>query len=298
MNPRASRPRLAPYAMLAPFAIIFVVFTAYPLAQSLVLSLQQTFGPSASRWVGLRNYEFLLRDPLFWKALRNTAVYAAGSLLIQLPIALGLALLLERPSIRGRGVLRLVLFSPSLVGVAFAAMIFGVILEKRTGLLNLSLHALTSHLPTPWSLDFPWLQQQVMWALIVASLWMFVGFNMTYFSAALQNVRRELIEAATLDGASPWQRFLHVVVPEILPVGGFVVLLSLIGSFQLFELPYLLLTGAGPDNRGLTIVLYLYQTGFDSGDLGYASAIGWVLTLILAAAAIAQRRLVHKGEAA
>jgi ABC-type sugar transport system permease subunit len=283
--------------MLAPFAVIFVVFTAYPLAQSLVLSLQQTFGPSASRWVGLRNYEFLLRDPLFWKALRNTALYAAGSLFIQLPIALGLALLLERPSIRGRGALRLVLFSPSLVGVAFAAMIFGVILEKRTGLLNLSLHALTSRLPTPWSLDFPWLQQQVMWALIVASLWMFVGFNMTYFSAALQNVRRELIEAATLDGASPWQRFLHVVVPEILPVGGFVVLLSLIGSFQLFELPYLLLAGAGPDNRGLTIVLYLYQTGFDSGDLGYASAIGWVLTLILAVAAIAQRRLVHKGEA-
>jgi ABC-type sugar transport system permease subunit len=284
--------------MLAPFAIIFVIFTAYPLAQSLVLSLQQTFGPSASRWVGLRNYEFLFRDPLFWKALRNTAVYAAGSLFIQLPIALGLALLLERPSIRGRGVLRLLLFSPSLVGVAFAAMIFGVILEKRTGLLNISLHALTSHMPKPWSLDFPWLQQQVMWALIVASLWMFVGFNMTYFSAALQNVRRELIEAATLDGASPWQRFLHVVVPEILPVGGFVVLLSLIGSFQLFELPYLLLTGAGPDNRGLTIVLYLYQTGFDSGDLGYASAIGWVLTLILAAAAIAQRRLVHKAEAA
>ncbi len=298
MNRHDARPRLAPYAMLAPFAIIFVVFTAYPLAQSLVLSLQQTFGPSASRWVGLRNYEFLLRDPLFWKALRNTAVYAAGSLLIQLPIALGLALLLERPSIRGRGVLRLVLFSPSLVGVAFAAMIFGVIFEKRTGLLNLSLHALTSHLPKPWSLDFPWLQQQVMWALIVASLWMFVGFNMTYFSAALQNVRRELVEAATLDGASPWQRFVHVVVPEILPVGGFVVLLSLIGSFQLFELPYLLLTGAGPDNRGLTIVLYLYQTGFDSGDLGYASAIGWVLTLLLAAAAIAQRRLVQKGEAA
>lgn len=297
MSSPAARPHLAPYAMLAPFAVIFVVFTAYPLAQSLVLSLQQTFGPSASRWVGLRNYEFLLRDPLFWKALRNTALYAAGSLFIQLPIALGLALLLERPSIRGRGALRLVLFSPSLVGVAFAAMIFGVILEKRTGLLNLSLHALTSRLPTPWSLDFPWLQQQVMWALIVASLWMFVGFNMTYFSAALQNVRRELIEAATLDGASPWQRFLHVVVPEILPVGGFVVLLSLIGSFQLFELPYLLLAGAGPDNRGLTIVLYLYQTGFDSGDLGYASAIGWVLTLILAVAAIAQRRLVHKGEA-
>lgn len=284
--------------MLAPFAILFVVFTAYPLVQSLVLSLQQTFGPSASRWVGVRNYEFLLRDPLFWTALRNTVVYAAGSLFLQLPLALGLALLLERPSLRGKGVLRAILFSPSLVGVAFAAMIFGVLLEKRTGLLNLALHAMTSWMPRPWDLDFPWLQQQVMWALIVASLWMFVGFNMTYFCAALQNVRRELVEAATLDGASAWQRFLHVVVPEILPVGGFVVLLSMIGSFQLFELPYLLLTGAGPDNRGLTIVLYLYQTGFDSGDLGYASAIGWVLTLILASAAVAQRRVVRGREAA
>ncbi len=298
MSARAVRDHLAPYAMLAPFAIIFALFTAYPLVRSLGLSLEQTFGPSASRWVGVRNYEFLVRDPLFWRALRNTVVYSAGSLFVQLPIALALALLLERPSIRGRGVLRLVLFSPSIVGVAFAAMIFGVIFEKRTGLLNIVLHALTSRFPTPWSLDFPWLQQQVMPALIVASLWMFVGFNMTYFSAALQNVRRELVEAAALDGASPWQRFLHVIVPEILPVGGFVVLLSLIGSFQLFELPYLLLTGAGPDNRGLTIVLYLYQTGFDSGDLGYASAIGWVLTIILAGAALAQRRLVRAGESA
>lgn len=296
MIARSNNPRLAPYALLAPFAVVFFLFTAYPLVQSLVLSMQQTFGPAASRWVGLRNYEYLLRDPLFWKALRNTCVYAAGSMFIQLPLALGLALLLERPGVKGKGVWRLVLFSPSLVGVAFAAMIFGVILEKRTGLLNLALHALTAGLPTPWNIDFPWLQQQVMWALIVASLWMFVGFNMTYFSAALQNVRQELLEAATLDGASAWQRFRHVVVPEILPVGGFVVLLSLIGSFQLFELPYLMLTGAGPDNRGLTIVLYLYQTGFDSGDLGYASAIGWVLASILAGATILQRRLVSRGE--
>lgn len=177
-------------------------------------------------------------------------------------------------------------------------MIFGVILEKRTGLLNVLLHGAAARLGMTWDLDFPWLQQQVMWALIVASLWMFVGFNMTYFSAALQNVRRELVEAATLDGASSWQRFRHVVVPEIMPVGGFVVLLSLIGSFQLFELPYLLLTGAGPDNRGLTIVLYLYQTGFDSGDLGYASAIGWMLALLLVGAAIVQRRLTRGGELA
>lgn len=295
---RSVQRHAAPYAMLAPFAAVFVVFTAYPLIRSLALSLQQTFGPAASRWVGLRNYEFVLRDPLFWTALRNTAVYAAGSLLIQLPLALGLALLLERPTLRGKGVLRVILFSPAFVGVAFAAMIFGVILEKRTGLLNVLLHGAAARLGMAWDLDFPWLQQQVMWALIVASLWMFVGFNMTYFSAALQNVRRELVEAATLDGASSWQRFRHVVVPEIMPVGGFVVLLSLIGSFQLFELPYLLLTGAGPDNRGLTIVLYLYQTGFDSGDLGYASAIGWMLALLLVGAAIVQRRLTRGGELA
>jgi ABC-type proline/glycine betaine transport system permease subunit len=133
-------------------------------------------------------------------------------------------------------------------------------------------------------------------ALIIAALWLYVGFNMVYFLAALQNVPAELLEAADIDGANAWQRFRHVVLPEILPVASFVVLLSALGSFQLFELPFILLRGAGPDNAGLTIVMYLYNTGFVTGDLGYASAIGWCRAALLMSFAVLQRWVTRRQE--
>lgn len=280
-------PRWAPWVLMAPFAVLFVVFFAYPAVQSAVLSTQQTFGPAHARFVGLSNYRHVLEDPLFWMAVRNTALFTLGSVFIQLPLALGLALLLNRPDVRGRGVLRAAFFAPVLVGVVFVAMIFGVIFEKRTGLLNQALHSAIG-----WDLDFPWLQRYVLPALIIASLWQYVGFNMVYFLSALQNVRKELVEAATIDGAGPIARFVHVIVPQIRPVATFVVLLSIVGSFQLFELPYIMLNAtAGPENRGLTLVMYLYQMGFDQGDLGYASAVGWLISILLIGCAVAQRWL-------
>jgi ABC-type sugar transport system permease subunit len=148
-----------------------------------------------------------------------------------------------------------------------------------------------------WDPEFAWLDAHIMPSLIVASVWLYAGFNMIYFLAALQNVNRELLDAASIDGAGPWSRFRHIVLPEIRPVATFVVLLSVIGSFQLFELPWVLLdNSAGPDNRGLTVVMYLYQTGFLVGDLGYASAIGWVLGVILAIAAAVQMRFMRAEE--
>ncbi|MCC6578858.1 MAG: sugar ABC transporter permease [Phycisphaeraceae bacterium] len=285
MNGRTLYPRWTPWFFIAPFVAIFVLFTVYPLLQSVSLSMQQTYGPRSSRFVFLDNFRFLLSDPLFHKSLWNTAVFAAGSVFLQLPCSLGLALWLNRPKLRGRAFFRLIFFCPSLVGIVFVAMMFSLIFERRTGLLNVALHQLLAG----WDLDFPWLQQYVMAALILAAMWMYIGFNMVYFLAALQNVDRGLIEAAMVDGANPWQRFVHVTLPAIRPVGSFVVLLSLLGSFQLFELPFVLLGGGGPDNQGLTVVMYLYQCGFDTGDLGYASAIGWLLALLLIAFAVGQR---------
>jgi ABC-type sugar transport system permease subunit len=255
--------------------------------------MKQTFGPSRSAFVGLENFRFLASDPLFWKALKNTTYFAAGSVLIQLPVSLGLALLLNRPDVRGRAVFRLIFFSPSLVGLVFAAMMFSLIFEKNTGLVNVLLHDL---FPT-FDPEFPWLQQYVMPTLIIAALWMYAGFNMIYFLAALQNVDKQLIDAAMVDGANAWQRFLHVTVPAIRPIATFVVLLSLIGSFQLFDLPYVLLSGAGPDNQGLTVVMYLFQMGWDQQDLGLASAIGWSLAMLLGILALIFRWLSRASEA-
>jgi ABC-type sugar transport system permease subunit len=121
---------------------------------------------------------------------------------------------------------------------------------------------------------------------------MYVGFNMIYFLAALQAVNQDLYDAAKVDGANAWQQFRHVTLPSIKPVAVFVVVLSTIGSFQLFELPYLMLgNSAGPENAGLTIVMYLYQNGFETGDLGYASAIGWTLALGVLVISVVQMKL-------
>lgn len=295
----ATQSRVAPWVMLAPFLGLFGVFVLYPLTTSVLLSTQQTFGPGTAVPVGAGNFRALSQDPLFWTALRNTVVFTLGSVFIQLPLALLLAMALNHPRLRGRAIARMIIFSPVLVGVVFVAMIFSVLFNKQNGLVNVGLHQILPSwsfhfgghhfLYEGWSLDFAWLQTYVMAALIVATLWQYVGYNMIYFLAALQNVSPELREAAHLDGAGPFSRFRHVIIPAIKPVAVFVVLLSIVGSFQLFELPYILLEGtAGPDNRGLTLVMYLYQTGFQTGDLGYASAIGWVMAIVLGGCAIGQ----------
>ena len=207
------------------------------------------------------------------------------------PSPLALALLLNRPDIKGRAIFRLIFFSPSLVGMVFVGMIFSLIFEKRTGLLNVALHTLFG-----FNLDFPWLQEHVMLAMILAALWVYVGYNMIYFLAALQNVSKELLEAAEVDSAwPPFHRFLHITIPAIRPVSTVVVLLSIIGSFQLFELPFILLGGGGPDNQGLTVVMYLFQMGFQQGDLGYASAIGWCLAILLALFTLTQQLFAKTG---
>jgi ABC-type sugar transport system permease subunit len=283
--------RTAPYFFVAPFILLFAVFTTWPLIQSAGLAFQQTFGPRSTEWVGLANFRFMLQDEQFWKALGNTAVFALGSVFIQLPLALGLALLLNRPDIRGRALFRLVFFSPNLVGLVFTGVLFSLVFEKRTGLVNASLTAL---FPS-FNPDFPWLDLYVMPALILAALWIYTGFNMVYFLAALQSVPQDTLEAAKIDGAGPWDRFVNVVWPEIRPISGFVVLMSALGSFQLYELPLMLLGGPGPEDRGLTVVMYLMQHGFNAGDLGYASAVGWVLALVLMAITLVNRRL-SRGE--
>lgn len=280
-----SHPRWAPYIFIAPFVVIYCFFMAYPLGQSIVLAMQQTFGPRTAVFVGLQNFHDLFTDRFFWLAMRNTFVFAMAAVSLQIPLSLGLAMLLNRPGLKGRAVFRLIFFSPSLVGIVFVAMMFALMFHERDGLVNALLRLVIPHFPA----EFPWLQRYVMPALLIAALWTSVGFNMIYFLAALQSIETDCLEAADVDGANAWQKFVHVILPGIAPVTGFVLLLSLIGSFQLFELPFILLGGPGPENRGLTVVMYLYQYGFEIGDLGYASAIGWTLALVLMGFAIVQR---------
>lgn len=278
-------PAWVPYFWASPFLLVFAVFLAYPMLLSVKMAFHQNAGPRVAEFVGTQNFSWMIGDPMFWTAVRNTAVFAAASVIIQLPASLGLALLLNRPQLKARGFWRAIFFAPVLVGLPFVAILAGLVFEKNTGLLNVFLHHTIG-----FDIEFPWLQSYVMPTLIISAFWMYVGFNMVYFLAALQNVDKSQLEAAEIDGANAWHRFMNVTLPAIRPIASFVVLLSLIGSFQLFELPYLLLQEtAGPNNQGLTLVMYLYQQGFDRGDLGYASAVGWVLALVLFGFAIAQQ---------
>lgn len=283
------------WAALTPFIALFVVFMVYPLIQSAFLALNQTYGPETRLFVGTKNFDLLIEDPVFWKAIRNTLVYTLGSLFIQLPMAFGLALVLNSRRLKGRSVYRLIFFSPQLMGLVFVSILGALAFEKRAGLVNRTIAWFTQNAAY---LEIDWLQTYIMPTLILISLWLYVGFNMIYFLAALQNVNHSLLEAAEIDGAGPLNRLRHVVIPSVRPVATFVVLLSMIGSLQLFELPYILLQGnGGPNNQGLTIVMYLYQNGFELGDLGYASAVGWALALMLIILALIQIRMVRKEEA-
>ncbi len=293
-----SRPRTAwaPYFFLAPFLLIFCAFALYPLFQSLILSMQTTHGPTGGRFVGLQNYQSMFADPLFWHALQNTCFFALGSLLTQMPLALILALLLNRKNLRGRAIYRLIFFAPSLMGLVFVAVLVGLFFAKHSGLVNIWLHGLFG-----WDIDYAWLDEHVRPTLVLAALWVFTGFNMVYFLAALQNVDPELLEAAQVDGASPLHRFWHITLPSIRPVASFIALLSVLGSFQIFELPYVIFISTdnenGPRDQGLTVVMYLYKHAFELGDIGFASAVGWVLAILLMFVAIAYRLLTRAEEA-
>jgi len=267
------------WIFLAPFLILFAAFVLYPAVRSVPLAFEQTYGPGVRVPVGARNFVYLVEDPLFWRAVRNTLIYTLGTLVLQLPIAFALALALNARRLKGRAVYRLVFFSPQLMGIVFASILSGLVFEKRFGLVNRVLAGVTGERGL---LAVPWLQEHVMATLVIVSIWLYAGFNMVYFLAALQNVDHELVEASEIDGAGPIARLRHVVFPSIRPVATFVVVLSMLGSLQLFELPYVLLDGGGgPNNQGLTVVMYLYHSGFRFGDLGYASAIGWALAVPL-----------------
>jgi len=274
----ALQARYAPYLFISPFVILFCIFLIYPLVRSLMLSVHKTAGPNVQIFVGMGNYVFLFKDQIFWWATLNTVVYTIAYLMFQVPLSLGLAMLVNHSKLRGRNFFRFAFFTPNLVGAVFLGVLFALFLSPRNGPVNAVLTVLGVRNPPNWLGD----PNLVMVAVLIASLWVSVGFGMMYCLAALQAVERELYEAADVDGAGKFAKFRHVTLPSVRPVLSFLIMIGTIGSLQIFELPYVLFAGAGPNNRALTIVMYLFNVGFEQGDLGYAAAIGWVLVLLVA----------------
>jgi ABC-type sugar transport system permease subunit len=296
-RPRVLHRGLAPYLFMSPYLVLAALFVVVPFVNAVTLAFYETNGPRSRVFVGLDNFRYLLADGTFHTALWNTTLFALVSVFVQLPLAMGLALLLDKGSPRIRAFFRLVFFSPNLVGQVLVGILFSALFTPRYGLIGRTLQALIH-----WGYEARWLMDShlIMPAIIIASLWLWVGFNMIYFLAALQTVDRSLEEAARVDGANAWQVFWHVTLPSMRHVVVFVVIMSVIGSYQLFELPLALLAesfGYGADNAGLTLITYLNFNAFRSGDLGLGSAVGWVVAVIIFTISLIQIRLTRAAEA-
>ncbi|MFI6321858.1 carbohydrate ABC transporter permease [Nonomuraea sp. NPDC050556] len=279
--------RNIPYFLILPAVLGFVVFKGYPILAAMYISLTTGAG-AATEFVGLDNYVRLVNDPLFWTALWNTGLILVVQVPIMLVLALLLALGLNSAFVRLRAVWRLGVFMPSLTGLVAYGVMFSVILNKDTGLLNWAL-SLVGVDAIDWLGSPFWARI----AIVIALTWHYTGYTAVIYLAGLQSIAKELYEAAMVDGAGAVRRFLSITVPQLRPILALTVVLSTIGTLQLFDEPFVL-TGGGPDNATLTISLYLYQNGFRYFDFGYAAAIAYALTLIVAGFGIAQMRMQKK----
>lgn len=281
-----SQRKVIPYVFLTPFLLSFLIFTVYPAGAAFFLSFQRVRGfisPDEGGGVvleykGFENYERLLtKDKRFRIALVNGAEFALGTVFVQMPLALGVALLMNAPHVRFKILARLAFFAPYITSAIVVGWIFTLVFDQRYGLLN-ALLAQVGLDAVGWLTD----KDFVMPALIILGLWTWVGYNSLFFLAGLQNVPDDLKEAARIDGANTVRVFWHITMPFLRPVFVFVVITGLIGSFSLFSQPYLLFdSGSGPQDSGLFPLMYLFFMGFENFRMGYASAIGYLLTAII-----------------
>ncbi|MCX5205147.1 sugar ABC transporter permease [Streptomyces sp. NBC_00237] len=282
---RRRRPSPAPYLFVLPALLLFAAFKLYPIGWSFVMSLHRKVA-GADTFVGADNYLRLLDDPLFWTALRNTGVILAVQVPLMLALATGLAVALNSTLLRGRSVFRLGFFLPMVTGLVAYGIAFSVLLNKEYGLVNWLLSGLGIG-PVPWLTDGLWAQI----SLGLALTWHYTGYNAVILLARLQNVPKELYDAASVDGAGAFAAFRHVTLPGLRPALLLTTVLSTIGTLQLFDEP-MVLTGGGPDNATLTIGVYLYRNAFSYFDFGYASALAYALTVLIGLLGLLQFRLL------
>jgi multiple sugar transport system permease protein len=287
--------RIAPgWWFVAPALLLITVFFVGPVIAAVGLSftdfdLYALADPRAARWVGLRNYARVLNEPLFWQALRNTMYFALVGGPLTVAASLGAALLVNAPALRFKATARAVFFAPFVTTLVAVAIVWRYLYHPRYGLLNWLLGHVGIH-QIDWLGDPRW----AMPAIILMATWKNFGYNMLICIAGLQNIPRELHEAAALDGATPLQRFRHVTLPMLAPTLFFVVVVTMIGYLQLFTEPYVM-TAGGPLRATTSLVLYMYEEGFRWWRLGVAAAIAFLLFAVIVAFTIIQRRISPRG---
>lgn len=276
---------LAPYGFLSPVVLTFLAFMLYPIVSSLILSFQSYKG-GITRFVGLKNYLYLLKDPQFISALTNTLLYLVVQVPVMVLLALVIASVLNQKFVRFNGFFRIALFMPAVTGLVAYSLVFKLLLNTDYGLVNRVL-ALVGLQGVDW-LNTP---AAARISLMLAISWRWTGYNMIIMLAGMkQRIPDEIHEACEIDGAGGLQKFFSVTVPMMKPIILFCTITSTIGTLQLFDESYILTQG-GPDNATITIAHYLYNTGFRYVNFGYAAAISYVLVLIVGALSVLQFKL-------
>lgn len=283
--------RRAALVALSPWIIGFLVFTMLPFGASLYFSFTRYDVLSSPQWIGLDNYERLFtRDRLFPLALRNTFFFALLYVPLHVVTALGVALLLDKAR-HAQGIFRTAFYLPAVTPAVATAYLWIWLLNPNDGVINTVLRWMS--LPAPaWTADPMWTKPTI----VISSIWT-MGAAMIMFLAALQGVPRDLYEASMLDGSNGWQRFKDITLPLISGVTFFVVTVSVISSLNVFTQGYVMFDAdGGPENSALFVVMYLFKRAFGSGyfQMGYASAIAWVLFLIILVITVIQFKLADR----
>ena len=271
---------IAGYLFLAPSFIALLALTIGPVIASLVLSLMDWSLLSPPSFAGLDNYKRLVTDPEARHALQVTFVYLIGAVPLGLFTSLGLALAMNT-RIRGIGLFRTVYFIPVVSSMVAVGLMFRWIFNTEFGILNYALNGFFDAFNIPlrgpaWLQDPGW----AMPAIILMTVWKTAGYNMVILLAGLQGISEHYYEAAMIDGAGRWSRFVHITIPLLSPTIFFVVIVSMIGSFQVFDQAFILTLG-GPARSTVTLVYYLYENAFQWSRMGYAAAVAWFLFLVI-----------------
>jgi raffinose/stachyose/melibiose transport system permease protein len=272
---------------LLPALVLYCLFVIAPIFQAIHYSGYKWSGlGSLSDFVGLRNFKTAFEDPVFTGALKHNGIIVLLSLCVQLPFALAIAWILNQ-RLRGRALLRLLFFMPFVLSEVVTAVVFTLMLQPH-GLVDQSLDGVGLH-----SVVKEWLANPsiALYSVFVAISWKYFGFHMVLYLAGLQQIPRELEEAAAIDGANPWQIFRYVTVPLLGPTIRISVFLSIIGAIQLFDLVWVM-TGGGPVDSTNTMAIYMIDHGFKRFQFGYASAVAVIMLVISLAFALAYQRFV------
>ena len=284
-SPLRRQETITGYLFLLPNILGFLVFSSIPVLATFSISLLDWDLIRAPRFVGLDNYVKLLTDDvLFRKVLLNTAYYVAGTVPAGVILSLLLALAMNA-NVRGIAVFRAIFFIPVISASVAVAMMWRWLYNTDFGLINLALTSIGIK-SVPWLSSTAW----AMPAVIIMAIWKSLGYNMIIFLAGLQGIPAHLHEAAAIDGANSFQRFRYITVPLLAPTTFFVLVISMINSFQVFDLAFVLTRG-GPGDATNTMVMYIYNQAFQFFHMGYAAAIAWVLFAIIFVVTLCQHQL-------